>query len=70
MPENAIKFTVGIMLIAFGTFWGGEGVGVDWTLGDVTIPLLALLYGGAAWLLVLALQRQASRPLVVSEVRQ
>ncbi|HET7092645.1 MAG TPA: hypothetical protein VFI22_04180, partial [Thermomicrobiales bacterium] len=29
-PENAIKFTVGIALTTFGTFWAGEGIGVAW----------------------------------------
>jgi uncharacterized membrane protein len=70
VPENAIKFAVGVMLVAFGTFWGGEGVGVNWTLGDATIPLLALAYGGAAWLIVLTLQRQSSVSLMTSGVEQ
>src|SRR5215203_1128105 len=30
VPENQLKFTVGIMLTSFGVFWAGEGVGVDW----------------------------------------
>jgi uncharacterized membrane protein len=59
VPENAIKFTVGMALAAFGTFWAGEGVGVEWALEDATIILLAALYGGAAWLSVIALQRRA-----------
>jgi Ca2+/H+ antiporter, TMEM165/GDT1 family len=61
---------VGVTLVAFGTFWGGEGVGVDWTLGDVTIPVLLLAYGAAAWLIVLALQRQSRVSLVPSGVGQ
>lgn len=67
VPENAIKFAVGLALTAFGTFWGGEGIGVEWTLGDVTIPLLALVYGGVAWLIVISLQRRANAPLSVQE---
>ena len=70
VPENAIKFAVGVTLVAFGTFWGGEGVGLDWTLGDVTIPLLALAYAGAAWLIVLTLQRQSRVSLITSGVGQ
>ena len=71
VPENAIKFTVGIMLIAFGTFWGGEGVGVDWTLGDFTLPLLAapLRRRGVAPCARVA-AAGVDAPLVVSEVRQ
>jgi uncharacterized membrane protein len=58
VPENAIKFSVGLALTAFGTFWGGEGIGIDWTLGDATLPILALAYGAVAWVLVLTLQQR------------
>jgi uncharacterized membrane protein len=43
VPENALKFAVGVMLCGFGTFWAGEGVGIDWPAGDAAI--LALLVG-------------------------
>ncbi|MFL5758841.1 MAG: COG4280 domain-containing protein [Thermomicrobiales bacterium] len=52
VPENAIKLSVGLALTSFGTFWGGEGVGVDWTLGDWTLPLLVATYGLVVWLLI------------------
>jgi uncharacterized membrane protein len=64
VPENTIKFTVGLMLTAFGTFWGGEGVGVDWSLGDWTIIVLVAVYSLAAFLLVTALKRRAPAPVV------
>jgi uncharacterized membrane protein len=55
VPENAMKFAVGIMLTSFGTFWGGEGAGVTWPGNDaallVIVPLVAvvsLVY--TAWL--------------------
>lgn len=60
VPENAIKFSVGIALTSFGTYWAGEGIGVDWSLGDLTLLLLALVYGGLAALLVAMLHRQGS----------
>jgi uncharacterized membrane protein len=41
VPENTMKFSVGIMLTTFGVFWGAEGTGVDWPGGD--LALLALL---------------------------
>jgi uncharacterized membrane protein len=63
VPENAIKFIVGTALVSFGTFWGGEGIGVDWVLGDATLVLLVVLYGGTAWLLTNALQRRAAAAL-------
>ena len=37
VPENALKYGVGVMLTSFGTFWGAEGAGVDWPGGDVAI---------------------------------
>jgi uncharacterized membrane protein len=36
-PENAIKFTVGIMLTTFGIFWGAEGTGVEWPGGEIAL---------------------------------
>ena len=49
VPENTLKFTVGVMLSAFGIFWTGEGLGVPWPGEDLAI------LGFAALLLVLAL---------------
>jgi uncharacterized membrane protein len=40
IPENMLKFVVGVLLSAFGCFWFGEGVGVDWLGGDWAIPIL------------------------------
>ena len=48
VPENAMKMTVGIMLVSFGTFWSGEGVHVRWPGSDVAIVVLAVLYAAAA----------------------
>jgi len=45
VPENAMKFSVGVMLTAFGTFWGAEGAGASWPGGDAA--LLALVPGVA-----------------------
>lgn len=46
VPENALKFVVGLMLTSFGIFWIGEGLGVAWPGGDLS--LLAILVGFAA----------------------
>jgi uncharacterized membrane protein len=59
VPENTIKFTVGLMLVAFGTFWAGEGIGVDWQLEDWTILVLIALYAAVAWSLVLYFRQPA-----------
>jgi uncharacterized membrane protein len=45
VPENTLKFFVGVMLTAFGTFWGAEGAGASWPAGDAA--LLALVPGVA-----------------------
>jgi uncharacterized membrane protein len=58
VPENTIKFAVSVLLVAFGTFWGGEGIGVEWTLGDLMIPVLALIYLAVAFALVGLLRRR------------
>ena len=46
VPENSMKFIVGVMLIAFGMFWAAEGAGAHWPLDDaallVLVPAVAL----------------------------
>jgi len=44
VPENTLKFAVGVMLSAFGVFWTGEGLGVPWPGGDFAIPAFAALF--------------------------
>jgi uncharacterized membrane protein len=44
VPENTIKFAVGLLLTSFGIFWSGEGAGVDWPGEDLAIVgILAFL---------------------------
>jgi uncharacterized membrane protein len=62
VPENTIKFVVGLMLTTFGVFWAGEGTGVHWPGSDLALPvILAFLAVVAAsltrWL------RDRGRPL-------
>src|SRR5436309_2481699 len=58
VPENTLKFVVGIMLTTFGTFWAGEGLGVIWPFGgDPFLLVLAALYLLASFLLVTWLKR-------------
>src|SRR3954453_17138481 len=45
VPENNLKFAVGTMLTAFGTFWAGEGVGLEWPGQDLAILGLIAFYG-------------------------
>jgi uncharacterized membrane protein len=44
LPENALKFAVGVMLSAFGVFWTGEGLGVAWPGADLAIAAFAALF--------------------------
>jgi Ca2+/H+ antiporter, TMEM165/GDT1 family len=58
VPENTLKFVVGVLLSAFGTFWVGEGAGVVWRIparasADLAIPALMGAYLALALLLVL-----------------
>ena len=43
VPENLLKFAVGVMLSTFGIFWLGEGLGVPWPGEDLSIVMLAAL---------------------------
>jgi uncharacterized membrane protein len=63
VPENWLKFSVGIMLIAYGTFWGGESTGVDWPGGELAILALLAFYVATAWLLAVLVRRRQAAPL-------
>src|SRR5262249_42361042 len=53
VPENNLKFAVGVLLTSFGVFWAGEGVGVKWPGDDLAvlwiIGLIALTSGALVW---------------------
>jgi len=59
VPENTLKFGVGVMLSAFGVFWTGEGLGIEWPGHDLALFIFAILFLGTG-LLAAALAR---RPL-------
>jgi uncharacterized membrane protein len=46
VPENTLKFAVGVMLSAFGVFWTGEGLGIDWPGQDLSLIVFAVLFLG------------------------
>jgi uncharacterized membrane protein len=67
VPENAMKFAVGVMLTAFGTFWGAEGAGASWPGGDAALlalvpGVLLVALGMVSWL------RSIATPKTPSEV--
>ncbi len=69
VPENTLKFVVGIMLTTFGTFWAGEGFGGNniWPFSDAFILILAALYLVATGILVLALRQSKQRRLATAD---
>jgi len=48
IPENTLKFMVGVLLCAFGTFWVGEGMGLQWPGSDLSILALNAVFLAAA----------------------
>ncbi len=48
IPENTLKFAVGVLLSAFGAFWVGEGLGLHWPGDDLAILGIAALCLAAA----------------------
>jgi uncharacterized membrane protein len=48
VPENGLKFVVGLMLTTFGTFWAGEGIGIEWVASDATLVALFAIYAAAS----------------------
>ena len=52
VPENTLKFIVGVLLSAFGTFWVGEGMGLQWPAADWSILALIIAYLAVALTMV------------------
>ena len=57
VPENALKFGVGVLLSAFGSFWVGEGIGLEWPGADWALVALIAAFLVVALLLVRACAR-------------
>jgi uncharacterized membrane protein len=61
VPENTLKYAVGVMLTAFGTFWGAEGAGAQWPGGDAAILALIAFMLASSIVLVAAMRRRHAR---------
>lgn len=59
VPENTLKFAVGVMLSAFGVFWTGEGLGVDWPGQDLALVAFAAAFLAVALSTVSSLRNSA-----------
>jgi uncharacterized membrane protein len=62
VPENTLKFAVGVMLSAFGVFWTGEGLGVAWPGEDLAIIAFAALFLAVSRAAVVLARVLARRP--------
>jgi uncharacterized membrane protein len=58
VPENAMKFAVGVMLTTFGIFWSAEGAGAHWPGSDAALLGVLAFVVAASLLLVRLLQRE------------
>jgi uncharacterized membrane protein len=57
VPENGMKFAVGVLLTTFGTFWAGEGAGAHYPGGDAFLLVILALVLGTAVAVVATLRR-------------
>jgi uncharacterized membrane protein len=65
VPENALKFAVGVLLSTFGVFWSTEGAGAHWPGGEAALAPLLLLILVASLAMVRDLRtRRAAAPAV------
>jgi uncharacterized membrane protein len=61
VPENTIKFAVGLLLTSFGCFWAAEGAGVDWPGDEASLLGVIAFFAAVSYLLVRALRRRHQR---------
>ena len=67
VPENAMKFAVGVMLTSFGMFWGAEGAGTSWPGGDAALLAIVPAVLLASLAMVRWLRRAPARAVTVTE---
>jgi uncharacterized membrane protein len=67
VPENTMKFVVGVLLSTFGTFWLAEGAGAHWPGGDAS--LLGLIAWMAGWSVGLVAWLRPASPVSLERVR-
>jgi uncharacterized membrane protein len=66
VPENTMKFAVGVMLTTFGIFWSAEGAGVDWPGSDAAlIGVLAFVIASSVLFVALLKRQRRVAPAVV-----
>src|SRR5437016_5047578 len=63
VPENTLKFAIGVMLSAFGVFWAGEGLGVAWPGSDFAIVVFAAMFLAVSGAAVVLARRSRAEAL-------
>jgi uncharacterized membrane protein len=58
VPENTMKFAVGVMLTTFGIFWSTEGVGARWPGDDAALPVVLAFVIALSFASVVLLRRR------------
>ena len=66
VPENTLKFGVGVMLTSFGIFWSSEGAGVSWPGADVSLLAVIAFVILTAFGIVAIARRASSVPEVAT----
>jgi uncharacterized membrane protein len=61
VPENTLKFVVGVLLTSFGTFWGAEGAGAHWPGADAALLGVIAVVAITALMFVVLLRRAHGR---------
>jgi uncharacterized membrane protein len=61
VPENTMKFSVGVMLTTFGIFWGAEGTGIAWPGGEIVLVAVLAFVLAMSLSLVGVLRRRHER---------
>jgi uncharacterized membrane protein len=57
VPENTLKYAVGVILTSLGTFWAAEGMGTTWPLDFVSVLGIGAVYFGASRVAVMLIRR-------------
>jgi len=66
VPENAMKMSVGVLLVTYGTFWVGEGLKVRWPGNDTFLLAFVGIYAVVCWVLVTVIKpKNPSSPVKV-----
>ena len=66
VPENRIKFAVGLLLTSFGCFWAAEGAGVDWPGDEASLIGVIAFFAAVSYVLVRALRRRRRTTTLVT----